>query len=402
MPTDCFKKSMRNNCALLTLLMAWLTLAGEAQVSRYSTAFTVSRKDFADTIPISIERGQVTLPVRLNGKTYRFLLDTGASQTTLFDDTPIEGCQEAGYTFSHDAISARYMVSKVVLPPMTLGNTTFTGCHAVVQHRAVRRKGIDGIVGFDIICKGISAKIDTRRGHFILTDKESHFDREPGIAMRYRLDYHVPYIEVCPFGKYRERVLFDTGSPSLYVMNKKSFDLGEKTMKEGLGRQVEGRSTGRYAIGYGGVEPRGEVVFLALDEVKLGGYSLCNLHTLTTQGDSHLGAKLLEYGSVVFLPRRKRLCFQPWIIGQQRVEVDNQQFQKAVIPVDGKPVIGLIWEGSDAYQAGFREGDIILKADNQAFSSFADYVRFRPLTGHVYRFFLRDSRGFTKEVKSVW
>ena len=70
----------------LTLALLLLSLACEAQHSPYSLKFTVSPKEFVDTIPLDYVRGQVLLPVRFGNKSYRFLFDTGASQTTLFAD----------------------------------------------------------------------------------------------------------------------------------------------------------------------------------------------------------------------------------------------------------------------------------------------------------------------------
>jgi hypothetical protein len=293
-------------------------------------------------------------------------------------------------------------VRQVSLPPMTLGSLTFTGCHAIVQNRIVRgRDSVDGIIGFDLICKGLNAKIDVQNERLILSDIADFFGKEPCVSVPYRLDLHVPYVNINPFGDYQERVLFDTGSRQLYVMGKKSFDTAAKRVKEDISSQIEGRCMGRYAIGHGGVEPRGEVVFLGLERLKLGSFAFHDVHTLTTQGNSHLGARLLEYGAVVFNPKRKRMCFQSYQSGQQIV-VGNRQTEKAIVPDGGHAVIGLVWENSEFYKAGFREGDVIVRIDQQDINSFADYQRFRPIVDHVHTFVVRDTRGFTKEIKSVW
>ena len=155
---------------------------------------------------------------------------------------------------------------------------------------------------------------------------------------------------------------------------------------------------GRHAMGLLGSEPLGEVVFLCLDSLSLGGFSFGDLHVVTTQGGSHVGARLLEYGSVAFLPKRKRMLFQPFD-GSSRSLVGNEQLQKAIVNENGLPVVGLVWERSELFAAGLRQGDIILKADDHAFSSFAEFMAFRPLIGKVYHVMVRDRRGFVKEVK---
>jgi hypothetical protein len=358
-------------------------------------------RHFVDTVTIDFEHHQVLVPVQINGQTYRFLLDTGAGHAVIYDDRPIEGCLSAGSILSRDAIGREDSVPLVTLPPLTIGRLTLTGCQATVQHRTVPRKGIDGILGFDLVCRGIHMKIDTRQRLLVLTDQKKFFKQEPGIALRYKLNYHVPYVQVEPFCGYRERVFFDTGSRQFYAMNKASFDRGSEACMRQNPQQVEGRSVGRHAIGLLGTEPIGEVVFLNIDSLCLGSYSFGNLHTLTTQGGSHLGARLLDYGSVVFNPSRRRIIFQPYEEGD-RTMVGNRQLQKAIVNNAGLPTVGLVWERSEAYKAGLRQGDVILKADDQPIRSFAEYMAFRPLRGRAYTFTVRDRCGFLKEVLMPW
>ena len=391
---------MRKQITLAILLLLGLTL--EAQLSRYNLHFTLSKTDFADTISIRYERGQVIVPVRFADNTYHFLFDTGASQTTVFDDTPIDGMKPVGVTVSHDALSVRDTVRKVSLPPMTLGSVTFSGFQAVIQRRVSQgRHSIDGILGFDLICKGLNAKIDIQRKQLIFSDRPDYFEREPGVTMKYSLDLHVPYVQVSPFGKYCEWALFDTGSRQLYVMNKKSFDKGQKKAKADISSQIEGRSIGRSAISHGGVEQRAEVVFLSLRRLQFGSFAFCDVHTRTTQGGSHLGAKVLEYGSVTFNPKRRQLRYQPYT-GQDSAVVSNKQMEKSIVPVDNRPVVGLIWEKSTPYNAGFREGDTIMMIDGKSIPTFADYLRFRPIINQVHIFVVRDAKGNLKKIETVW
>ena len=390
---------MKRTLSVLLALLSVLTC--EAQKQHYSLDFIVSRTDFADTIAIEYERGLVFVPVSVGGKQLRFLLDSGASQTTIYDDVTIDGALPDGFIVSHDAVAQTTTVPMMLLPPLTLGKTTFSGMRATVRHRAVKRSGVDGIVGFDIVCKGLNLKIDVRNKQLVLSDRYDFFEQEPGMKLKYRLNFHVPYIEVCPFGKYRERTLFDTGFRQLYSINKASFDRGAAQPRHQADKQVEGRSMGRFAIGHGGAEQRSEVVFLCLDSLCVGGFSFSQLHTLTTQGVSKIGGKLLEYGAVTFNPQHKRMRFQPYD-GLSRAVVANKQVEKAIVPQEGLPAIGLVWERSEAYKAGFREGDILLTADGQDIGSFDDYVRFRPLIGHSYRFLVRDRQGVLKEVTAPW
>lgn len=362
--------------------------------------FTVSKRNFVDTISIVMEHERVLVPVGIGEHSYQFLLDTGSSHAVVYDDAMIGDCTPVGEIVSYDASNRKSTVPMVTLPPLTIGSLTLTGCRATVQTQRMRSRHIDGVIGFDLVSKGLLMKIDTRNKQLVITDRKRFFDKEPGYRLSYRLQRHVPHIAVSPFKKYEETVLFDTGNSSLYVINKGSFDKGEPLMADR--RQIEGRSTGRISIGFSGLEPKGEVVFLALDSLCVGGYYLRDLHTHSTQGSSSVGAGIMRYGAIVFMPHRKTMLLQPYN-GDGGCDVGNRQREKYVVPsADGLPMIGVVWERSEAYSAGFREGDIILRADGMPVGSYLDYRRFRPVNQHVYTFEVRDRRGFTKEVKAKW
>ena len=391
-----------NRKLILSLLSLISLTYGYAQPKgSYNLNFELSKKDFADTIAIEFRNDQVYVPVIINEKQYNFLLDTGSGHAVVYDDMRFDGCETIGVIETRDAIGRKDTVEMVSLPPVTLGNLTLKGCQATVQQRAVIRPGVDGILGFDLVCKGMLMKIDTKNKQLILTDQKKLFSKEKAYEVKYQLNYHVPFLNIRPFEGHHELALFDTGSRHLYSMNKQSFDQGEQASTIQIAKQIEGRSIGRHAIGLLGTEPLGEVVFLHLDSLCLGKFSFGDLHALTTQGGSHIGAKILEYGTMTFNPKRKRINFIPYD-GSSRCMVGNEQLQKAIINENGLPVVGLVWERSKLYEGGLRQGDVILKADNQPIRSFAEYTAFRPLIGHLYTFILKDRKGFMKEVKMNW
>lgn len=348
----------RNTCLLL--FAALTATACQAQLSRYRLDFTVSRTNFVDSIAIEYDDNQVYLPVVIDGNTYRFLLDTGSGQAVVYDDTPFKGVEPAGHIIAHDAIGRQDTVRMVRLPAVTMGSTTFTGLRATLQRRAVRGRKFDGIIGFDLVCKGLQMKIDVRDKLLILTDRKKFFRDEAGYETKYSLHYHVPYIQVSPFGNYEERVLFDTGSRKVYAMNKQRFDEGEEACREEVCRQEEGRTQGRHAIGNYGSEPMGEVVYLALQQFRIGKLPFTDLHTLTTQGGSHIGGGMLRHAAVVFTPKGKRLKLQPYTTDRPIV-VGNEQEPISFVMEKGQTIVGLVWPQGSAYKAGFRVGDRIVR-----------------------------------------
>ena len=375
-----------------------MSIVSDAQIYRYNLKFNFSEKHFTDTIPIEFDHDQLFLPVEIDGQRLRFKLDTGSSTTVIYDDSPIRAIRELGQIQSTDATGVRYPVRVVALPPLHLGHLTVNGYSACVHRRMVRRRHEDGILGFDLFNKGLAAKIDTRKGVMIITDQKKQMKAEQGEALRYKLRSFVPYVQVSPLGGLTEEVLFDTGSRELYAMNKQRFDAWEREGAN-ISPLVEGRGQGSIAIGHFGTERTGEVVLLALPSLCLGNFELRDIHCQTFQGSSHIGAPLLKYGTLVINPFNKQLLFQPFD-QQDFCIVNNPQFEIAIVPTwDGRPSVGLVWERSEAYQQGFRQGDIIEQVDGEPAGDFQSFIRRSYIIDHIYTFTLRDSRGFQKEVR---
>lgn len=389
---------MRQIAGMLCFLGLMLSCSSQAQLARYRYDFTLNRSNFVDSIAIEWERGQVLLPVEIGGKTYRFLFDTGAAQAVVYADTPIDGYRPAGLIRSQDATGAIDTVQLVTLPPVSLGHLTLTGCQATILRRPVAGRNIDGIIGFDLINRGLSAKIDVNHRLLILTDCKDFFRNEQTFSTRYKLKYHVPYIKVCPAGRFREFTLFDTGSRSLYGMSRQSFDACRAKTGAEADSLIEGRSLGRHAIGHFGSERLSEVFFLHLQCLSAFDHAFCDVHTLTTQGESHLGAGLLNYGAVIFLPHKKRICFQPYN-QQVKTIVSNRQQDIAFVPEGAMPSVGLIWEQGEPYRLGFRQGDIITKIDDTPILSFTQFVTYPFIIGREYLFTVKDPRGFSRQIR---
>lgn len=393
---------------LLTILVSlFLPATGTAQMHRYNPNFTLSEKNFCDTIPIEMVDGQLFLDVEMNGKTRRFLLDTGSSQGMIYQGTELEGCVELGNMISHDANNHADTVKVVALPPFRMGNLQIGHYVATVLPRPAVRPKHDAIIGFDLFNRGLYAKIDTQKGILILTDRKNTFKEEEktGFSVKYKLKWFVPYLMVSPFINHMDEVLFDTGFRQFFTMNKGSFDTHlendlsrlNKHLGTNIERQIEGRAKGQFSIGAFGAEKADEVVFLRLDRLKWNNFSFLDVRCITTQGASKIGSPLLNHGALIINPTKKRLTLLPYN-GTDNITIGNEQMSVAFVPVNGRAVVGLIWEGSEAYQAGLRQGDIILRIDEKPIFTFQDFTAFRFIKDHRHHFLVRDKEGKEKDV----
>ena len=430
----------------LLLSLSWCSLHAQ-QLQRYNPHFHLSAKNFCDTIPIIIEDDLILLPVTIGDQQFRFLLDTGSSQGMVYANTDVYPLVTLGNIISRDANNHQDTVQVVQLPPFTLNATpiTISGYVASLMPRDAVSSKYDAVIGFDLFNRGLCAKIDRQQSVLILSDNKKAFRNEEklGHTLRYKLKWFVPYLYVSPFVRHTDEALFDTGSTALYTMSRQSFDEHvaadlanlSKQLGADIERQVEGRAQGHLSIGGFGIEEKDEVVFLHLDRLKWADFSFTDLHAITTQGASKIGSQILSYGSILINPFRKRITFLPnpstaipLPTGEDQggvpsgapgvaiplptgegqggappssVQVANRQLGVAFVPQQGRAAVGLIWDQSQPYQAGMRQGDIILQIDQRLILTFADFLRFRFVKGEPHTFRLLTADGTEKTVTCI-
>ena len=212
----------RERAFLIILIMCGWSCAAWAQTHRYKLDFTLSAKNFVDTIPITFEEGQIYLPVTIDGREYRFNLDTGSSQGILYTDSPFCIGTRLGKIEVQDAHGHKDSIQAARFPTFRLGHLTIRNYSGTLHRPLQGLRDYDAIIGFDLFNKGLSAKIDVRRGWMILTDRKNFFRREPGYKWKYRLLRFVPHVKLSPYRGCSDEALFDTGSRRIYVMGRHS------------------------------------------------------------------------------------------------------------------------------------------------------------------------------------
>ena len=135
--------------------------------------------------------------------------------------------------------------------------------------------------------------------------------------------------------------------------------------------------------------------------MRIGDYAFSAVHSLTTQGGSHIGAQLLRYGTVAFCPRKREMVFKP-INWQQPCTVGNRQLEIAfVATTDGMPQVGLVWEGGTPFRQGLRQGDIIEQIDGRPVRSLSQFMRWPFIPDREYVFTLLSPDGQRRTVKWI-
>ena len=382
--------------ALYILIMC---TTAHAQSYSYNTKFTISKKNFVDSIPIEFDNDQIYLRATIRGKEYRFCLDTGSSQGIVYSSSDFPYTRKLGTITSHDANGHTSKIEVVQYPDFQIGDLVVRGYAGSYIPSSQRRTAFDAVIGFDLFNKGLTAKIDVENSVLVLTDNYKYFDFEPGYSTKYRLVRWVPNIKVGIYHYCIDEARFDTGSRRLYEMSRKSWQTFMEQFPD-FQTQVEGVGYGRRSIGTFGAEKPGEVAFLWLDAVQWDFFTFHDYHTLTTQGNSRIGAGILNYGNIIINPRRKELIFQPFD-GTMSCYVSNEQTDIAFLPMNGRPMVALIWEKSEQYANGLREGDVILSIDGTPILSFQQFLNYPFVNERKHRFLVRGKDGTTRMVESV-
>lgn len=370
----------------------------QAQNYSYGTRFTLSARNFVDSIPIEFIDNQIYIKAYTANREWRFCLDTGSSQGILYTDSKLPRHRLLGKIMSHDANGVANKVDVVEFPDFRIGHLVIHGYAGTLLNSHVAHTDYDAVLGFDLVNKGLTMKLDVAQKVMVLTDIAGFFDNEGGYAVKYRLPRWVPIIQVSPYAGCTDEVRFDTGSRRLYVMSNESRRKFTALYPD-FSTQVEGTSYGRRAIGSFGTERSDEVAFLWLDGLQWGDFAFLDYHTMTTQGHSRIGAEILRYGSVIMNPKRKQLIFQPYGDNESCM-VSNSQMDIAFIPDRGRPTVGMIWEGSRHYKSGFRQGDRILSIDGHGIVSFQQFLSYPFIQGHVHEFTVLGIDGIVRTIES--
>ena len=126
----------------------------QAQEYSYNVKFTVSKKNFVDSIPIEFHNGRIILKAFSGDREYRFLLDTGSSQGVIYENSMFNYVRKRGTITSHDANGTSHKIMTVEYPRFRIGSLVIEGYCGSLLPRQSNSDSHDAIIGFDIINKG--------------------------------------------------------------------------------------------------------------------------------------------------------------------------------------------------------------------------------------------------------
>ena len=353
--------------AILLALVTTTSVLSQNLIKTATTPVSFSKRDFADTIKIKVIDGAVVVPVEIEGRIRHFLFDTGS---------PL------GLWQGNRRHKTIYQI-----PTMKMGNLQIENYPLIVEDamKDYLCGRFDGVLGFNLVGKGLSFKLDTKDSLLIVTDRKKFFSAEekgqPGAKYRTKQAYR-PLVTVdTPLG-FIETV-FDTGAlngwfdlPQAYLDRWFKKSTKKRKVLDDLTLQTDTTikaSAGLYGLSTDTLVGR----LLHFPTIEIGELPVNDLYVTTAYKTMRIGSALLKHASLIIDAPRKRFVFLPH--NNQEIRVGNSEAGSILfIPSESGDTLGVlkavVRKGSTVYQKGIRTGDYLREVNGIPIKDLCTYM----------------------------
>ena len=321
----------------------------------------ISQKSYNEVILFQIERGNIIIPVTIDNKKYRFLFDTGASNTLNADK--FVNVKNIGSLKTSDSNSKEesLMISKV--QNFKLGNLLFENFNFLKyqfsKNFIFNCLNLDGIIGSNSFKNSI-IKIDYQQKKlFITNDLKNLTPKVKAQKMKLMGYQKLPFIELTLVGKdkVKEDVLFDTGYSKLYTQSNRAFNIFSK--KSVLNRIIT--KDAKLSIGLFGSDQESSKSVFTIPIFIFGDYSLKNVVAYSSSDDnSKIGNEILNFGSVTLDFVKSKYYFEK-LNNNQNTDLLKEYPLFVPSYENGNLIIGMVI--SENLNSVLKVGDKITKID---------------------------------------
>lgn len=326
-------------------------------------AGNIAQKKYFETIPYESVFGKIVIPVEINNKSYRFLLDTGAPNLIskeIFDALNISKTDSVAINDANNLVQ-KMKVSTV--PSIQIGNLTFLHQVALIfdfkQHALLNCFNIDGIIGSNLLKNSILKVSKTEQKIYITDQIKLLKPKSKPAKLKLIGSQKAPYIvaNLVGIGKTKavDYVLIDTGMDGMYEMSNRVFDAFEKHQIF----ETIATSTGVSGIGiFGASEPKEQKLF-HVKTAQFVAQTFENMFVNTTDdNNSRIGLDFLDHTDFIIDFKHKKVYFE----GKNKVVLTDKAPKYEPTMMDNQFVIGLVWDQNLAQEMKF--GDKIISIDN--------------------------------------
>lgn len=325
--------------------------------------------NYYSEIPFEYVNGKIIIPVQINNKTYKFLLDTGAPNCISKNLTINLNPKILNEIKVSDANDNKSVLNVVELPDLFIGNIAFENSLALSYNEEKNLVfdcfNIDGFIGSNLLRNSI-IQINIKNKTLTITNEKSKlkFNNKNGTKLTLIGAQSSPYIWIKIKGKSsgKEQVLLDTGMKGFYDISTRNYNLFKK---ENI-FQVIAIGNGSQRIGLFGNSTIKEQVKVLLPEMKISNSSFLNISTISTNdNNSRIGIDLFENGIGTIDFKNKKFYFDEYEINKDLSE-KPLGFSPAII--NEKLSIGIVWD--EKLKEKIYVGDEIVEINGKNYENY--------------------------------
>ncbi len=339
--------SMKKNIiSLVVLIMAFVSCTTQKHFSFNRGGAT--QNFYYTTIPFEWVRSKIIVPVEINGKTYRFILDTGA--TNLVSETL---CRELNLPVLHKTllgdISGKVDSAIIVnMDSIAFGNVLFRNIPAGVvkdSNPFFQCWGIDGFIGSNML-RNSAVRFSLRDKTITLTDnfKKLGIHQENSWEVKLSPNQSSPIINIALVNVndsigVTEDVLFDTGADDLYSLCLRSLELfSPQNIFTKMGASFGGNTYGLHGNVSDSLQYKLLVPLMLINNA-----SFTNVTLTTMYGNNSLiGSKILEYGDVTLDYKNKFFNFEHFT--RDETDVYEKSYPIEITYKNNQVLVGFVWD----------------------------------------------------------
>lgn len=277
--------------------------------------------------------GLMIIPVVIEGKTYRFIYDTGAGSTVISREiSELKSFKNKGGIKVNDAFESTSELPVGTVTEISINSLKYTKVGAIVmdfnENEQFRCLRIDGILGMNVL-KLHNWKVDYDKMEIVAYDIDQEMTApENSYTFSFVTKVGTPFIELSVDNQ-REKFMVDTGKNSELISVSPGIKLdGKKQM-----------SVGQSSFGMFGKTEVDTTYFIKADFSDTNGFDIANVSvTQTNNNKSNMGNGFLKknYHYVLFDFKNRRMhCCQP-----KSAENAYYTYGISVIMLNGNMVIG--------------------------------------------------------------
>ena len=335
----------------------------------------IKQKHYLQVIPYQEIKGWIVVPVTINGKSYNFILDTGAPlvlSDKLFNELNLQVISQINPS---DIAGERKEMRLILLPEIDLQGITFLNTQGAVFNEDFywaewsECLGIDGLIGSNMLRHSV-VQFDEQNKQIIIADHIKKLSLQTNEYQKIKLaikgnNPFVPVILQKGMQTSVRNVLFDTGDANAFF----TLSLGES----GSGVDIITENEGFFGIGAHRIFRKQKHALLNIPELVVNKMRFNDVIATTTHArESRIGVKLLQYGKITLDYKKKRFYFEPFnnINTNKPVETPwsiNITFQ------NDKFVVGIIWDKTLESQINIGDEVLSINGIDIQFMSFCEW-----------------------------